>query len=203
MSDMEMCISRKSEPPYGGQWELNRPDLGLVGKGYIFDVLVDRCRKWRVANGVPIGLGFAAEVERECCRQKPDHCQPCNVKLHPRRLTFQDLLTGTSSMLSFMAAGSPLVSAAEAERRAGICAKCPFNVEYSTPCGGICSSLKNLVKSIIGNAATSRDADLRSCYICGCFLRSSVWVPVDLQLKPLSEKQRQTLAAVPHCWKKL
>jgi hypothetical protein len=64
--NMEMCIKERSSPPYGGEWIINRPDIGIVGKGYIFDVLVDNCRQWRVANGVPVGLGFTQEVEKAC-----------------------------------------------------------------------------------------------------------------------------------------
>lgn len=203
MSQMEMCIKERSSPPYGGTWELNRPDIGIVGKGYIFDVLVDECRKWRIANAIPVGLGFRQEVEKACCEQRPDHCVPCDPVLHPRKLTFSDLLTGTSTMLRDIVAGRPLVTAAEAEKRAGICSKCPFNVPFSTPCGGICESLKSMVRAITGSLSTSQDGALQSCYFCGCFLKTAVWLPLDLQLKPLSEAQRAKLAGVPNCWKKL
>ena len=199
---IELCLTAKSQPPYGGMWDLNRPDVGVVGKGYIFDVLLDNCRAWRIANGIPVGIGFPREVEKACCESKPDHCQPCNSANQPRKLKFSDIMTGTSSMLSFMAAGSPLVPALEAERRAGICAKCPYNVEFSTPCSGICSSLKKMVQAIVGGARTSHDDNLRSCWFCGCFLQSSVWVPLDLQLKPLNAEQINNLQNVPNCWKK-
>lgn len=203
MSDMQMCLAAKSSPPYGGLWEINRPDIGIVGSGYIFDVLVDNCRKWRLANGLPVGIGFEREVEAACCQAKPDHCRPCDPKLHPRSITFNDLMTGTTSMFSFIVKGRPLVTAAEAERRANICATCPFNVPFKTPCSGICASLKAMVASIVGAASTSRDADLQSCYICGCFLKSAVWLPLDMQIKPLSAQQKTALETVPHCWKKL
>lgn len=203
MSDMDLCIEAKSQPPYGGMWELNRPDKGIVGSGYIFEVLVEHCRQWRLANGLPVGIGFEREVEAVCCEQRPDHCRPCNPALHPRSLSFNDLMTGTSSMFSFMAAGRPLVTGQEAERRAAICATCRFNVPFKTPCGGICASLKRMVETIVGAARTSRDADLHSCYVCGCFLQSAVWLPLDLQIKPLSEAQKKTLESIPHCWKKL
>lgn len=202
MTDMELCIQERSSPPYGGEWILNRPDIGIVGKGYIFDVLVDNCRQWRIANGVPVGLGFRQEVEKACCEAKPDHCVPCDPVLHPRRLTFSDVMTGTQTMLSFMLAGSPLVTAAEAEKRAAICAKCQFNVQFSTPCGGVCDSLKKMVRAIVGPATTSHDAELKSCYFCGCYLQSAVWLPTDLQLKPLTDAQRSKLASVKLCWKK-
>lgn len=202
MSDMELCIRAKSEPPYGGEWILNRHDIGIVGKGYIFDVLVDNCRQWRIANGIPVGLGFVQEVEKACCQAKPDHCVPCDPVLHPRRLTFGDVMTGTQSMLRFIVAGRPLVTGDEAERRAAICAKCPFNVPFSTPCGGICDSLKKMVQAVVGAVTTSQDHALKSCYFCGCFLQSAVWLPVDIQLKPLTQAQKDKLNSVPNCWKK-
>jgi len=198
-----MCLAFRSQPPYGGLWKLNRPDLGIVGEGYVFDILVENCKKWRQSNGLPIGLGFSQEVEAACCADKPDHCKPCSPKLAPRTLGFSDVMTGTASMFSFMVAGKPLVTGAEAERRAAICSKCPFNVAFKTPCAGICESLKRMVRAIVGKATTSQDASLRSCHVCGCFLQSAVWLPLDLQIKPLTEKQKATLVSIPHCWKKM
>jgi len=203
MTPTGFCLQRKSQPPYGGLWNLNRPEVGIVGTGYIFEILVNNCKKWRRANGWPVGLGFEAEVETACCEDKPDHCLPCDPKLHPRQLTFGDVLTGTSTMLSLMRAGRPLETQEEAERRATICAKCAFNVPFKTPCSGICESLKRLVASIVGHAKTSKDDQLKSCFFCGCFLKSAVWVPLKLQVDVLSEKQRKSLDSVPHCWKKL
>ena len=184
-------------------WKINRPDLGVVGQGYIFKVLMVNCRKWRLANGYPAGLGFEQEVEAACCLERPDHCIPCNSALRPRDMSFADLTTGTASMFSFMVAGRPLVSSEEAERRGAICAKCSFNVAFRTPCGGICESLKKMVRAIVGAASTKHDGSLRSCHVCGCFLQSAVWLPLELQIKPLTAKQKQTLESIPNCWKKL
>jgi len=200
---MEQAITAPSSPPYGGQWVLNRSDVGIVGKGYIFEVLVEDCKKWRLANGLPVGIGFQYEVERVCCEQYPAECQPKDIAKLPRKLTFSDVLTGTSTMFSFVAAGRRLESVEVAENRAATCAQCSFNVPFSTPCSGICNSLKELVAAIVGSATTSKDAELNSCYFCGCFLKSAVWLPLEMQLKPLSEEQRRNLASVKNCWKKL
>jgi hypothetical protein len=202
MNTTEMCITAKSSPPYGGEWILNRSDVGIVGQGYIFEVLVKNCMEWRLANGLPVGIGFEYEVERTCCEQYPDECQPKDVSKRPRTLTYHDVLTGTATMFSFMAAGRPLENAATAEARASICAVCPNNVQFSTPCGGICGTLKKMVQSIVGSAGTSKDHQLKSCYICGCYIQSAVWLPLELQLKPLSDEQRSSLASVRGCWKR-
>ena len=199
---IELCLRERSAPPYGGLWELHRPDIGIVGTGYIFDVLVDNCRTWRVANAIPVGLGFEYEVQKACCEAKPDHCRPCDPVLHPRTLTFSDVFAGTQTMFRHILAGSPLVPEVEAERRAEICSRCPFNVSFSTPCNGICESLKKMVKAITGSATTSRNASLRSCFFCGCFLQSAVWLPLAIQLKPLSQEQKDKLKSVGECWKK-
>jgi hypothetical protein len=109
-------------------------------------------------------------------------------------------------MFRFKLSGGPLVSPAEANRRAAICSNCPMNVKFAKPCTGICAELKDLVSSIINNQGTPHDANLNSCQICGCFLQAAVWLPNEITVPPLSAEQRQKFQEAKTalgCWKHL
>lgn len=115
-------------------------------------------------------------------------------------LHWKDILQGTATLASFLVAGRPLVEQAEAERRASICAKCPRNVTFSKPCGGLCEELQSVVKTIVGGNGTTLDAKLESCSVCKCHLKSKVWVPLDILKKhDAAEHQSEYPDA---CWLK-
>lgn len=188
--------------PYGGEYRINRPDLGMVGTGYIFDVLLESVRSYRKANGIPIGLGFVDEVEKVICEQMPDECEEHNGKMPLRKRTLSDIIAGSRVMLSHWWNGRKLVTREESERRARICVSCPMNQTFVKSCTGICPELKQVVTSIVDAQGTQYDINLHSCQICGCYLSAAIWVPLDVQLNPLPEEQKEQFENVPNCWKK-
>lgn len=201
---MKLRLKHPQVIPYGGSWIINRPDLGVVGKGLQFHNLVVSVKAWRQANGCPIGVAFEEEVEQAACLTYPAECEEIHgPNLRKRNLQLSDIVTGTKTMLRFKLSGSPLVSAEEANRRASICVKCPYNTTFAKPCAGICDELKNIVQDIIGARGTQHDARLHSCNICGCFLQAAVWVPNEISVPPLHESQKEAFKAISHCWKTL
>jgi hypothetical protein len=193
--------------PYGGIYLLDLPEKGMVGSGTDFGMLLDRIREWRRANGVPIGLGFEEEVEREICPRYPDMCYETDVRV-PKlggRLGLGDIVSGTKNLLRFKIAGSPLVSQEEANRRAAICAKCPWNTDFQMPCGGGCGALKGLAQQFIGNQTTPYDNNLKSCSICHCYNSVAVWLPVGIQWQTLNDEQKLQFEFAAEssmgCWK--
>jgi len=197
-------IKKKGQPGPDCNWKIDRPDLGFVGQGYLFEVIANRCRDWRRANGVPIGLGFEDELEQALCRQHPSACETDDPRepIQPRRLNYRDVLVGTQVMASFIAKGMPVVDQAEAERRAAICANCIANQDFGRPCSGICGKLEEIVTKIVGGKHTSKDDSLNSCVICGCYLKAAVWMDRETQWKPLSEHQKIQFEQIPNCWKR-
>jgi hypothetical protein len=192
--------------PYGGQYVINRSDLGFVGSGSTFDMLENSVKAYRKANGIPIGIGFLQELESAVCDLYPAECEESDPNLppdRPRRLRLNDVIVGSKTMLNFWLAGNPIVSQEEMERRVNICVSCKYNVQFPKSCGGGCGELKELVLSIVGNRATPRSSELNSCAICACFLEAAVWLPVDIQVKALSDAQRAQFSHVPWCWKKI
>lgn len=200
---MKLRLQSKNRMPHGGMYELDRPDMGMVGKGTTWDMVRDRIMAYRKANGIPIGLGFEDELEQALCVRYPAECDGFSggaPKL--RTLGLHDVVVGSKVMLSVLGSASPLVDRAEAERRARICQDCPFNTGFSKPCSGICAELVEVVKFITGNQGTQYDMNLKSCNVCGCYLPAAIWVRADLQIAPLSDDQKQQFEAIEPCWKK-
>ena len=201
-------VRSKSQSGPNCMWKINRPDLGFVGEGYIFDVLKEECANYRRANGIPIGLGFEDELENALAEKYLESCPKAFTTDDPRAplriksLGWADVLHGTQVMVQFIAAGKPVVSHEEAERRAAICGRCRFNVQFAKPCGGVCGELKAIVKAIVGDQKVSNYEKLNSCFICRCFLEAAVWLPLDIQVKPLTEFQKGHFERVQDCWKK-
>lgn len=166
-------------------------------------MLMTRIYAERKANGIPCGLEFEDEVERDLCRDYPAECQLDDPRFPRKRnwLSFHEIIAGTKLLLKFKVSGSPVVAQEEAERRANICASCPFNVEFQRPCAGLCGELYSLVQSIIGNLHVSQESKVKSCQLCGCYLGAAVWLPVDLQRSVLSEHQLEQFDSVDFCWK--
>lgn len=72
----------------------------------------------------------------------------------------------------------------EAERRAAICAGCPLNKAETWCAGCFMKALMGRVASMLGGWATSSDAKLKSCGVCGCKLSLKVWVPKGVMKYP-------------------
>jgi len=197
-------IKIPSQIPYGGEYRLNIPEIGMVGNGMNFEALLRSIREWRRANSMPIGLDFENEVEREVCAKYSVECDDHpTTKPRKQRLSLATVLRGTNVLLSFKLAGSPYVSQEEANRRAAICAACVWNQDYAKPCGGNCGGLKEVVSKIIGHAKTDYDDRLKSCGICGCVAQAHCWLPLEFLAKGVTSDMREQFAAVENCWKKV
>lgn len=206
MEMIRAALVTKSQPPYGGQFSINRPDIGMVGGGTNFEMLMRNLRNYRKSNAIPMGLEFEDEVEREICKLYPAACHETSnlIPNRDRTYSFSDVIHGTKAMIAFKLAGSPLVSQEEANKRAAICSHCPNNGPFTKPCGGICGELQDIVVSLIGGKTTPMDAALNSCYICNCFNRASVWVELDVMWKTLTPTQKEQFKTAKEqyqCWK--
>jgi hypothetical protein len=188
--------------PHGGGWRITDPMTGVSVFGILFDQLVRKMKDVRRANGIPIGIEFEDEVEKWCCESKPDECQETDPEWPVvRPLDLGDIVRGSAVMMAHKLAGSPLVTRQEAERRAQICLGCKFNQNFAKPCSGICQELLNVVNSVTGHVGTQYDSQLHACGVCKCFLQASIWLPLDIQCKGVTDKQRAQFKNVPNCWK--
>jgi hypothetical protein len=190
-----------SQIPYGGSFLWRDPLTRQEVRGTTFEQLMHFAYQERKANGVPVGLDFEQEVERDICANYPDDCE--NVPPGTRRKShwsMGEIVRGTMTFARHKLTGSQLVAQATANERAAICASCPQAVFFSKPCAGLCSELVNVLSGT-GSKSTPYDHDLRACGICGCWTRVAVWFPLDTQCPDVNEEMAKQFAAVPRCWK--
>lgn len=189
------------QPPYGGAYEIKRPDLGMVGIGTTFEMLEDKVRAYRRAMGMPTGLGFSEELEQKICELYPQEAEVCDPNL-PRamKLSYGDITAGTKVLWSFKKAGSPLVPQAEAVRRGAICSNCKLCVPFTKPCNGLCGELKDYVDYLTSGYTTPYDNDLRGCSICHCFYSGHIRIPYEHLNKGLNDEERSQFQAANQLW---
>ena len=202
---MKMKLRTLQQAPYGGMFVINRPDLGMVGRGTSFDMLLTNCRNYCRDNAIPTGLGFSQHLEQKICELYPDECEGADPNLPTHvKLSFDDVARGTQVLAAFKAAGSPLVPRAEAIRRSEICSRCKLCVPFARPCGGLCGVLKTAVEAVIGGYDIPFDNDLRACGVCHCFAASHVRIPYQYLEQGLNDEMRTQFQAANqafNCWK--
>lgn len=201
---MKARLVSRGRIPYGGGYRIKDPLSGQELSGTTFDQVLAKAVASRKANGLPIGLEFADEVESWCCASQPVECKDVDpLKPRKKRLTLDDMIRGAKVLISFKLGGSRTVSREEAERRAAICAKCYMNSGYQRPCS-VCHELSDLVRSITGGHQTSLDKKLFACHVCGCSLPAAVWLTLEDQCKVVDEEMRKEfhyMKEVAGCWK--
>jgi len=202
---MRLRIKHIGQVPYDAPYKINKPELGLVGWGTTFDMLEKHVREYRVANGIPTGLGFSEELETEICKLYPAECEMTDTILPlKRRLTMGDVISGTKVIAAFKKAGSPFVPKEEAMRRAEICSRCPLCQPIPRPCNGWCGELKTILDAVVGGYTLEQDNDYRGCSICHCVYSVQVKFPYEFLEKGLDDEQKaqfQEAHKLTGCWK--
>jgi hypothetical protein len=167
-----------------------------------FGSLLSKVSTHRVNMGYPaVSEGYvslADEVEDFICNamSPQDQIGNCQTTIRPMtsihwRMAWNFLKT----MGSWLITGFTIVPQAEAERRATICANCPYNVGLSG-CGACRNTLSILRKELI-QASTSQDDKLLACGVCGCDNTAQVHVPLDVLRKGTGHLDYP----VGWCWK--
>ena len=180
-------------------WVYTQPETGYVVKSIVYNDLLNRVRLHRLANGIPCNPGWEQTFEDELCKQMKLSDRWCVSQngSRPRKpgVNFADV----TNFLGVLAAWMPTrkwVDQAEAERRAEICAACPHNVEVAG-CS-VCSNIVGKITGFLGNRATSKDAKLKGCNVCGCSNRAQVHVPLEVLQKGVTPE----MEFPAECWKR-
>ncbi len=168
-----------------------------------FGELVAASERHRASNKLGISENFKDEVESQLCStMPPGTCKhEAGVAMSgPRRLTFQDVVSATKALGTWFLKGTPKVAQEEADRRAKICLSCPMNQNFDgcTTCAE--KDLREAIASFMGTSKTPFDANLHTCYGCGCTLKAAVWFPLAILQSNTPADVRATLP--DHCWKK-
>lgn len=206
---MALRLIAPGRVPYGGGYDINRPDLGFVGYGTAFEMLERRCRDYRKANALPWGIGTSEELEQIVCEKYPDECEHCDKDLPlKRRLSMGDVVNGTKVLLELvkqrvLKGESVLLPREQAQARLDKCTRCPLNITFPIPCSGLCPELGAIVSAIVGNQHLDGE-DRRSCAVCGCFTSSQVWIPYDILEKGVDDQMKVSFQKARvnfGCWK--
>lgn len=177
----------KSLVPKNG-WVALQHD-GTIIKGSSLSEVQRKVALFRVANGVPIDQPLNLLVESQVCDalgddEATEHCvysDDGGIKKCPKNslINFGKAVLGTAGVL---VKGEPVcVDEETAEARAVICAQCPHNANIGN-CWG-CGELGKLFRLVQGDLTTQRDSKLNSCGVCGCALRTKVWITDEALVK--------------------
>jgi hypothetical protein len=161
------------------------------------------CKLHCKANNLPIGAQWEAQIQDQICATLDgEWCLEGGYPVPPMGgwgFTIQAVIQGTRTLAQWMINGKgKRVDAAEAERRALICAGCPYN-QPPVGCSG-CNilALHEAANAVVNGAVTIYDSQLKSCKICGCSLRAKIHLPVDILRNNLTDGQMSSLPK--HCW---
>lgn len=158
-----------------------------------------------LANNLPIGLQWAENIQDQLCAGLDNEwCNEGGYPIPPMGgwgFTIQAVIQGTRTLAQWMInAKGKKVELVEAERRALICAGCPFN-QPPVGCSGCnIKALHDASNFVVNGAATVYDSQLQSCKICGCSLRAKIHLPLDILRDNLTDGQMNALPQ--HCWLK-
>jgi hypothetical protein len=191
-----MILARTTESPkYNRAYlEARYPEYTILGdrSGWFYPVtqtrvvfvsvgwksLVEDVRNHLKGNNLPVHPNLSLEMQEWWCREvdRTNCADPVNPGLRDLPALAERFLRTAKA---FIFDGGQRVSQEEAERRAAICAKCPMNVS-----GEFCNTcfLRGMVASTVALVTgwkTSRDAELKTCGVCGCELRVKLMMPVE------------------------
>lgn len=173
-------------------------ETGHTSTASVYWDWIDRCHEHRKANNLP--PMNSAQFEDQLCEQiGPEYCEyqegDSRNWVDIRRLSLDDVIGFTKTLIAHVAQGAQYVSQDEANRRAKICSGCYFNVHV-----GGCGACKGLATLVVAGRQTDYDSNLKSCAVCKCTNSSQVHFPLAiLEVNDTEAKQAQYPSQF--CWK--
>jgi hypothetical protein len=199
-----------SDSPPGG-WKIKVPKTGVEFKHYDFRAISNAYKSHCNANGILLSPNWQEEFLSEMCKQNQHwgrKCRPAVANsLKRRRLSLTAVLSFLNMLRAWaqstLSGKDAFIPQEEAERRAGICANCPFNTTLQFSCGACMGAVLTLIHGILGKRKTEYDSSLGACLICSCSLKAAVHVPVDVQREGLSDELKNDFDEIKYCWKRV
>lgn len=183
-------------PPKG--WRFTVKQTGSTFGGADYSRLYNRALADLEAHGIPIPLDYRQQFDDELCRQIPGmNCEvAAPATKETRKLTAGDALRFLKVLNKWVGSKRELVPQAEAERRAEICAGCPYNVAI-TGCSA-CQGMSGIILALINNRRTRFNAQLKGCAVCACENRAQVHFPLEVLHKGVTPE----MEFPAWCWKR-
>ena len=186
---MKRIIDLHLAPP--GGWRFIDPDTKYQfnEKYRSFDDLVSHVQAYREQNRLSKLEKIRVIIEDWLCKQ-PDmerYCKEFEAIKRSRR----QYIKGAKAAAKVLTGGDQaFVPIQEAEKRAAVCIRCPYNMLDKED-----SRLKRYsnkyIQDIVGERKTSLDAKLFSCEICSCPLRPKVHISQKIVEESLTKEERR------------
>lgn len=179
-----------------GGWHDKCPHCGNHSVGITFRQLAGRVAQHYQNMKHPVVGTIEHELEERLCAAlcPKDQAAYCQTGVRQRQtVRWGEILAFLTWLTSWFGSGRQLVVQPEAERRAQICAQCPYNLAVSG-CASCRIAMEVFRSKVMKATPVSKEAELRACGVCGCDLRSLVHVPME------SLSGRHDYSAVKWCW---
>jgi len=201
---MRFFPNKTNNPP--GGWRFTVEETGATLRGTsLGEVMVAVKKHWEV-NGIEPIEDLEREIERRICEEVPEYCGAKGMEIKPvpknRGRTIHEVITGTKTIgmwLAKRAMGGGNVSVEVAERRASVCVGCVENTE-PTGCSSCNKAASSQVLDKLVPFRTSKDAALKSCRVCGCWLSAKIACQLDIIRNNMPDYVKKELP--DHCWVK-
>lgn len=182
-------------PP--GNWSYTQPETGVRMTAVTFQSLIGKVVQHRQNNKLDVANVYS-EVEAAICASlsPEDQVANCVTGTRERRsVGWAEIVSFSTWLTKWWTGGRQLVEPEEANRRAAICATCPYNVGV-TGCSVCRTSIGVLRNKLMRVTPTTSDNKLLACGICGCDLKTIAHVPLDTL-----EKSSHDYSKVSWCWR--
>lgn len=181
-------------PP--GSWRFTQKESGLTISSVTFFDLVRKVAQHRYNNNYPTIGNIAEEIENDICQHMvpEDQANYCEIGVRSQKsIHWSEVQRFLTDLVGWIKVGFKPVEQEEAERRAAICKTCPMNIGMHG-CG-TCRQTLDGIRETVMKLSTSKDADLRACGVCGCELKTAVFVPI-----AVLNKGQKDLVFPKWCW---
>jgi hypothetical protein len=179
-----------------GGWHDECPHCGNHSVGITFGQLIGKVTTHYQNMKHPVAGSIYDEVETRLCAKlcPQDQAAYCQTGVRQRKsVRWGEVAAFLAWITGWFGSGKPLVQQAEAERRAQICAQCPYNLAV-TGCATCRRAMLVFREHVMKAEPTSVQNKLSACGVCGCDLNSLVHVPLE------TLKGRHDYSMVPWCW---
>jgi hypothetical protein len=139
-------------------------------------------RDHRKSNNIPLEPFWESHIEDQLCQLLPagfcKQVDPAERRNVFSRISWEDVVTGTTTIANWAIHGFKQVDQALADSRADTCSRCYYNVQIGGICGA-CQHLQNFTAKFTNGRRTSSEPFLKACAVCKCSLAVKVWVPIE------------------------
>lgn len=196
---ISLKLNRRDEVPPGGFRYLVEETMTWI-TGAHYDDWHKNIKKHYAGNNLIPPPDLEKKMEDFLCRILPPGSCNHDPPSRTHRLTMAGMISGTKTLLNFVANGRKKVSQDEADRRSEICARCCYNQKPDGCHSCAISELYGVVNAVVGAKKTRYSEHLQGCTLCSCSLKAKVWLELDLLQSHTSEDINNELPE--WCWLK-